>query len=170
MSSRILILLHLKQMLLRLALAFGLAWPALSLADDAQLSIHNRSSYKVFFQMWKNGKNCSDKLNLPAEFNINNPQPQTATVPANSLIAAGIAIFDVGDQAPVACDYILSFKLAPGGKYNLDFDIHDRRCYGQLYEQQASGVSRLILPGEGADLSERITILGWDMSEPGCEE
>ena len=134
----------------------------------AELQVHNRSGYPMTFALWKNGKACTEKMPLDPGFNIDGPQGKTLTVPAEKQIAVGVAILEVRDKLPVVCDYILSFKLATSTKYMLEYDVHDRQCFGQLY-QSVNGAYRLILTGEHG-LHERFSIMGWDKTEPGCEE
>jgi len=138
------------------------------LTAHTELSVRNRSSYPMFFALWKNGANCTDKMVFAANFNINSPDAKILTVPAEKTIAVGVGVFDMKDNEPLICDYILSFKLVPATKYMLEYDVHDHRCFGQLY-QQVDGVYQLILPGEKEELAERISGFGWDQVEPGCE-
>jgi len=134
----------------------------------AELLVHNRSGYPMTFALWKNGKNCTEKMLFDPNFNIDTPQGKTLIVPAEKQIASGVAILEIRDKLPVVCDYILSFKLTQSTKYMLEYDVHDRQCYGQLY-QSVNGTYQLILPGERG-LHERFSVLGWDKTEPGCEE
>jgi len=139
------------------------------LAVHTELSVRNRSSYPMFFALWRNGVNCTERMVFAANFNINSPDAKILTVPAEKTIAVGVGVFDMKDNEPLICDYILSFKLIPATKYLLEYDVHDHRCFGQLY-QQVDGVYQLILPGEKEGLAERVSGFGWDQVEPGCEE
>lgn len=138
-------------------------------ASDATITITNHSAYHMMFASWKNGKDCSDKIALDASFNLNSSRAQTISVPAGKLIAFGISIVQVQDKLPIMCDYILSFKLSPGAKYTIDYDVRDRGCYGQLY-QLKNETYQMVEPGGPEHLSERIPEFGWDQFEPGCEE
>lgn len=133
----------------------------------ADIEVQNRSSYTMAFAAWGNGSNCSNRVMLPPGLNINLPQPQHISLPAGKPVAVGVGIFDMQGKAPVVCDYIVSFTLLPGKHYRLEYDIHNRRCFGQLF-RASEGTFQMVIPGDKEDLHEKIPEFGWDQFEPGC--
>lgn len=137
---------------------------------STSLTIRNRSGYPMATVLWQNGKDCSQRLLQDAPpIDINSANPPTINVPANQLMAAGVAIYEMRGKSPVVCDYILSFTLNPSWQYQLEYDVHDRRCYGQLFRQE-EGVYKLVVSTDSEGLTERFPEFGWDQSEPGCAE
>lgn len=138
-------------------------------ASSASLTIHNRSGYVMANAVWRNGKDCSQRMLQDAPIDINGANAPAVSVPAGRLMAVGVAIYDMGAKTPVVCDYILSFTLKPDQQYLLEYDVHDRRCYGQLFRQE-NGTSQLVTRTDPENLTERFPEFGWDQSEPGCAE
>jgi hypothetical protein len=49
----------------------------------------------------------------------------------------------------------------------LEYYVHDRRCYGNLYRTNNS-VYDLVEPDDAENLQEKMPEWGWDQFEPGC--
>lgn len=117
--------------------------------------------------LWRNGRDCSQRMLQDAPIDINGTNSPAIGVPANQLIATGVAIYEMRGKSPVVCDYILSFTLSPSRQYRLEYDVHDRRCYGQLFRQE-EGIYKLVVSDDPEGITERFPEFGWDQSEPGC--
>lgn len=154
--------------LLAICLAFAGAVPEAQ-ADGGMVAmeVQNRSGYDMSFVAWKNGSTCTEKVELPPGTNINSPQPSRIELPAGKPVAVGVGIFDMQGKAPVVCDYIMSFVLAPGTQYRLEYDIHNRRCFAQLF-RSSGGTFQMVIPGDAENFHEKIPEFGWDQFEPGC--
>jgi len=137
---------------------------------SASLTLHNRSSYPMVNAIWREGRNCSARLSQETPMGISGTHSPTLEVPAGKSIAAGIAIYDMEGKSPVICDYILSFHLAPTVQYRLEYDVHDRRCYGQLFRHEGGGAYKLVRSADPENMQERFPEFGWDQVEPGCSE
>lgn len=118
---------------------------------------------------WRNGKNCSQRMLQEAPIDINNANAPSISAPAGQPMAVGVAIYEMRDKLPVVCDYILSFTLSPSRQYRLEYDVHDRRCYGQLFRQEGENY-QLVVSSDPEGLVERFPEFGWDQFEPGCAE
>ncbi len=129
--------------------------------------VHNRSSYKMFSAVWDDGENCSHKQAFNPPLDINGENRPRVTVPAGKPIAIGVAIFEMQGKSPVVCDLIHSFVLKPSHQYLLEYDVYDRRCYGQLFREE-SGVQKLVTSDSEEAMTERFPEFGWDQFEPGC--
>ncbi len=138
-------------------------------AQTATLTVHNRSSYKMTFALWDNGKQCTKRMPLDAANNINLPEPKPFTVAADHAIGINVAILEIQDKAPVQCDLAIMFRLQPGQVYLYEFDVQDRHCYGNLFRNDG-GAFKMVVSGDKEKFRERTPAFGWDMSEPGCDE
>jgi len=136
-----------------------------SSTPSASLAIQNRSGYSMDNSIWLNGENCSGRL-LP-KVDINNTNTPVISIPAGKSVAVGVAIYEMRGKSPVVCDYILSFALDTSRQYRLEYDVHDRRCYGQLFRQEGD-VYKLVVNSDAENLKERFPEFGWDQYEPGC--
>jgi len=134
---------------------------------STSLAIHNRSGYLMASALWRNGKDCSQRMLQDSPIDINSANTPAINAPVGQPMAIGVAIYEMRDKLPVICDYILSFTLSPSRQYRLEYDVHDRRCYGQLFRQEA-GVYKLVNSSDPENLTERFPEFGWDQNEPGC--
>jgi hypothetical protein len=163
---------YMKRVLFTLLLAAGLPAPGVVVPAQAgngaaSIEVQNRSGYDMTFVAWNDGKSCTEKAILPAGMNINSPQASKIQLPAGKPVAVGVGIFDMQGKAPVVCDYIMSFVLAPDSQYRLEYDIHNRRCFAQLF-RLSQGTFQMVIPGDAEDFHEKVPEFGWDQFEPGC--
>lgn len=133
----------------------------------ASLTIENRSGYPMDNAIWRNGINCTEKMFVDAPININSANASALNVPAGQPMAVGVAIYEMRGKSPVVCDYILSFSLIPSRLYRLEYDVYDRRCYGQLFREEG-GAYKLVVSSDPEQFTERFPEFGWDQYEPGC--
>jgi len=136
---------------------------------SASLTIHNRSGYPMSNTLWRNGKNCSQRMLEDSPIDINGSSAPTINAPTGQPMAIGVAIYEMRDKSPVVCDYVLSFTLSPSRLYRLEYDVYDRKCYGQLFREEA-GTYKLVVSGDPENLTERLPEFGWDQYEPGCAD
>lgn len=137
---------------------------------SASLTLHNRSSYLMVNAVWRDGRNCSGRLSQERPMGIHGTYSPTLQVPAGQPIAVGVGIYEMEGKSPVICDYILAFNLAPSAQYRLEYDVHDRRCYGQLFRHEGDGTYKLARSADPENMQERFPEFGWDQVEPGCSE
>jgi len=163
---------NMNKALLMLAAFTSMLWAGSLMAENpaapsASLTIQNRSGYLMDSAIWQNGENCSKRMLQGAPVDINSANASAINAPAGKPMAIGVAIYEMRGKSPVVCDYILSFTLSPSRQYRLEYDVYDRRCYGQLFREE-TGTYKLVQSGDAENVTERFPEFGWDQSEPGC--
>jgi hypothetical protein len=156
-----------------LILAFNILLPAWAATGEmaapgptATLTLNNRSNYQMFSSIWTDAYECTNRMAFAPPLDINQTE-KSIQVPAGNPIAVGVAIFQMQDKLPVVCDLIYSFALKPDSHYSLVYDVHDRRCYGELFRQEG-GRQKLLTDMDPEGVVERFPEFGWDQFEPGC--
>ena len=137
--------------------------------SPAYLTLVNNSDYSMMYAVWEDGSECTGRLQLPDEVDLNLKSPGKIVIPAAREIAVGVGITEMRGNTPVFCEHIISFTPKVFETYLLEYYVRDRRCFSLLHRQE-NGKFVPVLEDSAEELKEKIAEFGWDQFEPACTE
>lgn len=135
--------------------------------EPAYIKLLNRSDYPMTYAVWEDGSDCSYKMELPAEVDLNLPAPAKIVIPALQEVAIGVGITEMQGKTPVFCEHIVSFVPTAYEQYVMEYYVRDRRCFALLHRQNGDSFTP-VLENSIEALMEKMPEFGWDQFEPGC--
>jgi len=138
-----------------------------SASGAAYITLLNRSDYPMIYAVWEDGSDCSDKMELSPDVDLNLESPAKIILPAGQEVGVGVGIVEMRGKAPVFCEHIVSFFPTAQQSYVMEYYVRDRRCFALLHLQKGDNFVPVV-EGTVEGLVEKMPEFGWDQFEPAC--